>query len=59
MSASSASSRKDAPDGAQRQMYRYLRAQAVDQQRRRQQKIERLVREHAQRALPTFRHPSR
>ena len=42
-----------------RQMYRVLREQALQQQRRRQQKIERLVRQHGQRALKEFRHPSR
>jgi uncharacterized protein (DUF58 family) len=44
---------------AQRQMYRELREQAMREQRRRQQKIERLVQQHGQRALKTFRHPSR
>jgi hypothetical protein len=47
------------PAGAQRQMYRELREQAMREQRRRQQKIERLVQQHGQRALKTFRHPSR
>jgi hypothetical protein len=40
-------------------MYRHLREQALQQQRRRQQKIEGLVRQHGQRALKDFRHPSR
>ena len=45
--------------GSPRQMYRHLREQALQQQRRRQQKIEGLVRQHGQRALKDFRHPSR
>ncbi|HET8978994.1 MAG TPA: hypothetical protein VFN87_12605 [Solirubrobacteraceae bacterium] len=45
--------------GSPGQMYRVLREQALQQQRRRQQKIERLVRQHGQRALKEFRHPSR
>jgi len=40
-------------------MYRELREQAMREQRRRQQKIERLVQQHGQRALKMFRHPDR
>jgi hypothetical protein len=50
---------KGSPSGAQRQMYRDLREQAMREQRRRQQKIERLVQQHGQRALKMFRHPDR
>jgi hypothetical protein len=48
-----------ATPGAQRQMYRELREEAMREQRRRQQKIERLVQQHGQRTLKAFRHPSR
>lgn len=59
MSASTGSGSQTAKSRPQRQMYRELREQASEQQRQRQQKIARLVQEHGQRALKTFRHPSR
>jgi hypothetical protein len=40
-------------------MYQELRQLSSEQQRQRQQKIERLVKRHSQRALKGFRHPSR
>jgi hypothetical protein len=45
--------------GGQRRMYRELREQASRAQRRRQEKIERLLAQYARSGRRPFRHPSR